>query len=372
MCNSIECTCFVDMKQIWTKNIEEKKIFFSNEWWNINFVKWYSNTIASILDDNKNIKGMIEEVEKLIAMSVREDMNKYIYLQSRRTQAQKLILLLDQKREEFNNEDNYIKIKKFLKKVLLENFTRQILPNKTWIIKKDCSKSEFYLNKNEKLWKSVLEPRQYIWIVPEAYSDLDAPSIVTALTPAWYTQWEHSHDNNYEITFYTWKSEAKYRNNWELIELKPEFWDFVIFPPKTIHTIHNPEDKPIMNISIKLPSALLDRWEEIDIRGWKGELRKMIKSNEEGVYYWNFDKEWMPYFIKIFKCDEIKTWNIILEWLWKKSSFYIIEWNLVWNKIWESKFSVLSKWDTIILDKNDEFNVKDLNWDAVIYWVILK
>lgn len=36
----------------------------------------------------------------------------------------------------------------------------------------------------------------------------------------------------------------------------------IIFPPQTRHTIKNPTQQEVMNISIKLPSALLDRGKE--------------------------------------------------------------------------------------------------------------
>lgn len=105
----------------------------------------------------------------------------------------------------------------------------------------------------------MLEPREYIGIVPEAYSDLDAPSLVTALTPAHYEQPWHDHGENWEITFYTGISYGKYQTQGQEYSIEAQFGDVIIFPPKTRHTIQNPTDHAVMNLSIKLPSALLDR-----------------------------------------------------------------------------------------------------------------
>gem|GEM_PF-4384677 len=61
-------------------------------------------------------------------MSFREDMNSFVNLKTRRNQAQKLIFLLEDKKDIFKEED-YKQIKQLLKNILLENFARQILPN---------------------------------------------------------------------------------------------------------------------------------------------------------------------------------------------------------------------------------------------------
>ena len=254
---------------------------------------------------------------------------------------------------------------------MLENFSRQILPKTSGIIKKHGHKTENYLNKNDMLKKKVLEPREYIGIDPEAYSDLDAPSIVTAMTPPKYTQPEHFHENNYEITFYTWKSLAKYKNGWETISLEANFWDFIIFPPNTIHTIHNPWNEPLINISVKLPSALLDRWSKIDNRPWKWEIRKSQKTSIDWVYKATFEKEWVPYYIKIFNFSEIENSEIILDSEWKKACFYIVKWDFIWNFLNEKKKNSLSQWDVILLDPKTKFNIQALNWEGVIYSVFL-
>jgi len=338
----------------------------------INYAKWFAIIILSILDNFKNMKNdeLLKWVEKLAEMSLREDIHKHINLQSRRIQAQKLILLLEWEKDKFDKK-TFIELKQNLKNILFENFARQILPKTSWIIKKHWHKDERYLNDNSMLNKKVLEPREYIWIDPLAYSDLDSPSIVTALTPPKYIQPEHTHENNYEITFYTWRSIAKYRDNWEIIELEANFWDFVIFPPNTIHTIYNPWDEPLMNISIKLPSALLDRWKNIDNRSWIWEIKKMQNTNTQWVYKTTFKKEGVPYFIKTFNFSEIKDWKIRLESDENKACFYIIKWDFIWklNSGW--KIKTLSWWDTIILDKNNYFEIEDLNWDGAIYSVFL-
>ena len=50
-----------------------------------------------------------------------------------------------------------------------------------------------YLNTSKILGRDILEPREYIGIVPEVASDLDAPSLITAETPPNYQQPWHDH-----------------------------------------------------------------------------------------------------------------------------------------------------------------------------------
>lgn len=71
-------------------------------------------------------------------------------------------------------------------------------------------KRETYSNISKIIERKTLEPREYIGIIPEAYSDLDAPSLVTALTPPHYQQPWHDHGENREVTFYTGPSIGKY------------------------------------------------------------------------------------------------------------------------------------------------------------------
>ena len=363
------------LKQQWLDELEKKckrEIIPDKRNKVINYIKWFANAILSTLDNYKNMQNteFKKWIEKLVDMSLREDMNKYIHLHSRRIQAQKLMFVLEQNKDNFSEKD-YNFLRKNIKWVLLENFARQILPETSWIIKKNWHKTEWYLNKNTFLDKNVLEPREYIWIDPLAYSDLDSPSIVTALTPPKYTQPEHLHENNYEITFYTWESIAKYRHNWELVELHADFWDFIIFPPNTIHTIYNPSNESLMNISVKLPWALLDRWSEIDNRPWEWKIQHIQETEKKWIYKAEFDTENVPYFIQIFKFDEIRNNKTTLESWNCKTCFYIIKWDFVWKNTKEKKNNALSQWDTIILDKNQTFEINDLNWDWIIYSVFL-
>ncbi len=362
------------MQQDWIKEYIQcnTEVLKNQRGGEINFIKGFCNSLLSILDnvESMNKKKIIDWTIKLREMSFREDMNSFVNLKTRRNQAQKLIFLLEDKKDIFKEED-YKQIKQLLKNILLENFARQILPNTSWIVKKHWHKNENYLNNNDMLDKKVLEPREYIWINPEAYSDLDSPSIVTALTPAKYTQPEHTHENNYEITFYTWKSIAQYKNNWQTYDLEANFWDFIIFPPNTIHTIYNPWDEALMNISIKLPSALLDRWEEIDNRPWKGEIRKPKETNIKWVYKATFEKEWVPYYIKIFNFSEIEG-SIKLDSENRKSCFYIVKWDFIWKFEGENRRNSLSQWDNIILDVDKSFDIQSLNQDWVIYSVFLE
>lgn len=211
--------------------------------------------VRNLLNMNKNypeISILIDETKRLQMMSHRIGMNDFLYLDSRRKQAQKCLMLLE-KLQEHIEPDIATEIKRVLKYILLENWARQIFPAQHGIIPPGRHKTESYLNKNDYLNHDVLEPRNYIGIDPLAFSDLDAPSIVTALTPARYCQPEHSHSENYEVTFYVGSSLAKYRNNGNIHELPVSYGDFAIIPPGTIHSIENPSDTPVMNISIKLP-----------------------------------------------------------------------------------------------------------------------
>lgn len=128
------------------------------------------------------------------------------------------------------SEKNYTLIMDSLQLIRLENWTKQ-LQKPYGIIRNSHLKKEQYLNRINDLSVTVLEPREYIGIDPYADSDLDAPSVVTALTPPKYTQPLHSHDKTTEVTFYTGPSEAVYYDDGIEKVISVSYGDMVIIPP---------------------------------------------------------------------------------------------------------------------------------------------
>lgn len=155
------------------------------------------------MTNNPQVQEFLSFLEELYQLANRENLNQPHYLFSRRQKA----LVAKEKAEQLHqqgliSEADYAQIKKTLSQILFENFSKQILPAKTGIIPANQQKTETYFNFSKAAARKILEPREYIGIVPEALTDLDAPSLVTALTPPHYEQPWHDHGENREITFY--------------------------------------------------------------------------------------------------------------------------------------------------------------------------
>lgn len=339
----------------------------------INFTKWYTNHLINFfnwlnnvkMNDPKEYDMFIQLLKEIRELSSREVMNDYNYLFSKRQKAWVCRMLLDQIKCDLT-DIQYEKIKEDLSHVFFENWTRQILPKQSWIIYSSNHKKELYLNAHKILNRWILEQREYIWISPNAYSDLDYPSVVTALTPAKYEQPWHDHWDNWEITFYAWKSIAKYKNNWIEKEMDVDFWDIVMIPPKIFHTIYNPNDHDVRNISVKLPWALLDRWkiDQKNIGIWS--IRKM-----NNIWNWEsiveFKDIWIEYNIRVFDFSNwcgnreiIATYNSML---------YVLWWDYVVQFDWETRKNVINESDSIILEPWKKININSVNQDGFIYMV---
>lgn len=318
-----------------------------------------------MIDISSEILLITEEIQHLHAMSHRIDMNDFFHLESRMKQIQKCAVLF-KKFEEHIDPRIANKIKNDIKYILLENWSRQILPNHYGIIPPGRNKVESYLNKDGYFGLELLEPRSYIGIDPTAFGHLDTPSIVTALTPARYCQPEHSHSGNYEITFYADPSLVKYRNNGDMCELPVSYGDFAIIPPDTIHTIENPSDTPMMNISIKLPGALLDRGKTIDNRTGTCRIEHMTQTPENGIYIKTFPDIDIPYTIGIYDFYNITTPKVAIKSQWK-AACYVISWEYVGHFSDEEKQYVLQAESTIILDGKRDFIVDTVVNPGIMY-----
>lgn len=267
------------------------------------------------------------------------------------------------------DEKIYQFFKEKLQKILFENFSQKILPHTSGVLYPRDFKTEEYLNEQKIFDSKVLEFREYIGIVPEAQDDLEAPSLVTALTPAKYEQPWHDHDNNWEITFYTGRSNGKYELDGERYILEADFGDFIIFPPKTYHTIENPTDKPVKNMSVKLPWALLDRGKEYQ-RGGAGRIEKM-KETAPGVREARFEAEGVPYFSKMYSFDEnIKNHTICPE---NKSLLYVLDggFSVSWLPQNPDDTEIAQDNFAILLDKWTQIDISSLKKSGHIYMIEL-
>lgn len=246
-------------------------------------------------------------LDDIYSLSHREHMNKVLYLETRRKKAQEVKRRLEDLYEaEKISKPLYKEMKQKANQILFENFSKQILPKQTGIITAENQKKEDYLNPGKLENLKVLEPRQYIGIDPSAETDLDAPSLVTAITPPEYEQPWHDHWENWELTFYTWPSIGKYQTAGVEHEINADFGDMIIFPPQTWHTIKNPTSEEVMNMSIKLPSALLDRGKEYKWALGKGEKRSLVETGDH-QYRLEIEDIWVPYNINVYSFDKVKN-----------------------------------------------------------------
>lgn len=321
------------------------------------------------MNSNPQLKDLYQLITELHTLAHRETLNKPLYFFSRRQKAQVAKFLTELYYEQkLLSEDTYKDIKKNLNLIFFENFSQQILPATTGIIASAYQKKEMYLNTSKVLGRDILEPREYIGIVPEVASDLDAPSLVTAETPPNYQQPWHDHWENREITFYTWFSIGKFKTEGIEHEIHADFWDIIISPPKTWHTIKNPTDYPVMNLSVKLPSALLDRGKVYQGSVGQGEKRT-LEQKADHVFGYDLNDLGMPYHIRVYVFDEGKSEHIISH--KGKSLLYPLEWEyLVSTPYFKNK--TFRKGDALLLDAETEASITNINGEGKIYTVILK
>lgn len=321
------------------------------------------------MNSNPKLKDLYQLITELQTLKQGENTNQRQNLFSRRQKAQVAKFLTELYYEQkLLSEDTYKDIKKNLNLIFFENFSQQILPATTGIIASAYQKKEMYLNTSKVLGRDILEPREYIGIVPEVASDLDAPSLVTAETPPNYEQPWHDHWENREITFYTWSSIGKFKTEGIEHEIQADFWDIIIFPPKTWHTIKNPTDHPVMNLSVKLPSALLDRGKVYQGSVGQGEKRT-LEQKADHVFGYDLNDLGMPYHIRVYVFDEGKSEHIVSH--KGKSLLYPLEWEyLVSTPYFKNK--TFRKGDALLLDAETEASITNLNGEGKIYTVILR
>lgn len=321
------------------------------------------------MNSNPKLKDLYQLITELQTFKQGKNTNQRQNFFSRRQKAQVAKFLTELYYEQkLLSEDCYQEIKKNLSLILLENFSQQILPATTGIIPATNQKKEMYLNTSKVLGRDILEPREYIGIVPEVASDLDAPSLVTAETPPNHQQSWHDHWENREITFYTWTSIGKYKNRGIEQEIQADFWDIIIFPPKTWHTIKNPTDYPVMNLSVKLPSALLDRGKVYQGSVGQGEKRTLDQKADH-VFGHDLNDLEMPYHIRVYVFDEGKSEHIVSH--KGKALLYPLEWEyLATTQYFKNK--TFRKGDALLLDAETEASITNINGEGKIYTVILK
>lgn len=321
------------------------------------------------MNSNPKPKDLYQLITELQTFKQGKNTNQRQNLFSRRQKAQVAKFLTELYYEQkLLSEDCYQEIKKNLSLILLENFSQQILPATTGIIASAYQKKEMYLNTSKVLGRDILEPREYIGIVPEVASDLDAPSLVTAETPPNYQQPWHDHWENREITFYTWSSIGKFKTEGIEHEIQADFWDIIIFPPKTWHTIKNPTDYPVMNLSVKLPSALLDRGKVYQGSVGQGEKRTLDQKADH-VFGHDLNDLEMPYHIRVYVFDEGKSGHIISH--KGKALLYPLEWEyLVRTPYFKNK--TFRKGDALLLDAETEASITNIDGEGQIYTVILR
>lgn len=321
------------------------------------------------MNSNPKLKDLYQLITELQTFKQGKNTNQRQNLFSRRQKAQVAKFLTELYYEQkLLPEDTYKDIKKNLNLIFFENFSQQILPATTGIIASAYQKKEIYLNTSKVLGRDILEPREYLGIIPEVASDLDAPSLVTAETPPNYEQPWHDHWENREITFYTWSSIGKFKTEGIEHEIHADFWDIIIFPPKTWHTIKNPTDYPVMNLSVKLPSALLDRGKVYQGSVGQGEKRTLDQKADH-VFGHDLNDLGMPYHIRVYVFDEGKSGHIISH--KGKSLLYPLEWEyLVSTPYFKNK--TFRKGDALLLDAETEASITNIDGEGQIYTVILR
>ncbi len=315
-----------------------------------------------------NYKQYFEIVSNLAMEAKDINNNEFIAMNSRRLRATSINRLLhyySTLNPEYVNQDEIKELKKLIKIIKLENWSKQAQDNP--IIRASNLKVELYENVDLFSTTQQLEPRDYMGIDPYQALDSDDFSLVTALTPANYTQPPHYHKSNYELTYYSAPSKAVYSNRGEEIDLVVGEDSFVKITPNTNHTIKNESSDPARNASIKLPSALFDRGEDSNYStSGSAELLKYADLGN-GIKELDLSKinEGTKYISRVYRFEEGQQIKIYSD--NKNSISYVISGNFICNS--KAGNSSLSPSDVILLNtKFPSMNVKAIN-SGVIYQI---
>lgn len=132
----------------------------------------------------------------------------------------------------------------------------------------------------------------------------------------------------------------------------------IVFPPQTWHTIQNPTDHSVMNMSIKLPSALLDRGREYKGALGQGEKRSLI-SLQNQHYTFDLSDIPVPYRIELYEFSENQSIHTI-QYKEKSLIYPLLEGEyLAKSKTLGNKF--LRYKDTLLLGENEELELQHFN-----------
>lgn len=171
------------------------------------------------------------------------------------------------------------------------------------------------------------------------------------------------------MTFYTWPSIGKFYDKWTEHSLEASFGDFIIFPPKTYHTINNPNNFPVRNISIKLPGALLDRSNILDQNEpWTGEVVH-IDDLWEWIFHKSFPAQGLTYDIFVYDFSEKKEFSITPK---GKSVIYALDGDFLVMFAHEEHNHVISESDIVVLNDQHTVNISRVNGSGKLYMVTLR
>ena len=323
------------------------------------------------IPEDKYYQLIIRSFQDLYKITDRNHIYTSSWLLDRRRRSELCMKALETYRDIFTDED-YTLLQSLLRGIRLENWTKQ-LTKPYGLIRSSNLKKELYLNEIADLSVTVLEPREYIGIDPSVDSDLEAPSVVTAMTPPGYTQPIHSHDSTTEVTFYTWDSEAIYYDNGIEQVLPVSCGDMVIIPQGITHTIRNPTLDSVKNISVKLPKALLDRSNTLNKNKASGVEVRHMQSNNKGAYSFDLSDLHLGYTIEIHRFDNEKVHYIKSHW---KSLFYVLEGSFLIDFIakdgeMQAMQDVLVPWDVALCDDMRSVRLEAIQRSGAIYMVTL-
>lgn len=153
-------------------------------------------------------------------------------------------------------------------------------------------------------------------------------------------------------------------------EIHADFGDVIIFPPQTRHTIQNPTDTPVRNLSIKLPSALLDRGKSYKGALGQGEKRS-IKLTDENYFTLDLADIELPYQLRVYRFDAENPLRTLQ--FPQKALLYPLQGEyLVSTELFQRKtFRAGEGGDSLVLDKNTQLQIESLDQDGKIYCVVL-
>lgn len=107
--------------------------------------------------DNMNVANKLKDlVNELVELSHRDKMHDHIYMFSRRHKAVSCLILLESIKWTIP-DDEFEEMRKLIKNIFLENWTKQLLPKHYGILKSSKHKTELYLNKHPFFDEKVLD-----------------------------------------------------------------------------------------------------------------------------------------------------------------------------------------------------------------------